>query len=357
MATYSSKPDSDQCKRAIRTAQARRSRRFAVALVALIVATGTTAAAVLARTFRHAGRHAHAASGSGGGPASGGAGLARPTPSPAETLALNCPSPALGGTLPTLVYLPAGYRTSTTRYPVVYFLHGLPANPTSYKYDGFVAAALATARKAAIVVTPQGARSPDSDREYLDWSPTENWPRAISHDLVACIDKRYRTIDSRAGRALVGLSAGGYGAFNIGLRQLSVFGAVESWSGYFAATNPAGTAVLNLGTPRANAAAAVPTTVQLKAEIARDPSYIAFYVGAQDTRFLQDNQTFHATLTAAGIQHTFAIYPGGHSGALWHGEAPTWLASAITYLAALRRNPSGLGVTGATGTTGTTGTT
>jgi enterochelin esterase-like enzyme len=331
MATYSGNADSERCKRAIRNAHARRSRRFAIASVALIVVAGAP---------------------------SGGAGLVKPTPSPAQTLALNCPSPALGGTLPTLVYLPAGYRTSTTHYPVVYFLHGLPANPTSYKDDGFVAAALATAKKPAIVVTPQGARSAHSDREYLDWSPTENWPRAISHDLVGCIDKRYRTIDSRAGRALVGLSAGGYGAFNIGLRQLAVFGAVESWSGYFAATNPAGTAVLDLGSPQANASAAVPTTAQLNAEIARDPSYIAFYVGAQDPHFLQDNENFNSTLTTAGIQHTFAIYPGGHSGVLWRGEASTWLANAIDYVAALRRDPRGTtGTTGARGATGAIGAT
>jgi dipeptidyl aminopeptidase/acylaminoacyl peptidase len=38
-------------------------------------------------------------------------------------------SRALGGTLPFTVYLPPGYATSSRRYPVIYFLHGLPASP------------------------------------------------------------------------------------------------------------------------------------------------------------------------------------------------------------------------------------
>ena len=127
-----------------------------------------------------------------------------------------------------------------------------------------MASALASAGETAIVVAPQGARDVDSDREYLDWDAAEDWPRAISHDLPACIDARFRTIAGRYGRALVGLSAGGYGAMNIGLRNLDEFGAVQSWSGYFVATNPAGTKVLDLGSAQANAAATVPRGPQLK---------------------------------------------------------------------------------------------
>jgi S-formylglutathione hydrolase FrmB len=187
----------------------------------------------------------------------------------ARTVSITCRSPALGGQFPTLVYLPASYGSSGRRYPVVYFLHGLPANPQSYTQNAFVAHALVSAHEEAIVVTPQGARENDSDREYLDWSSTENWPRAISHDLTSCIDHRFRTIASREGRALIGLSAGGYGAFNVGLRSLQTFGAVESWSGYFVGTDPSGYHVLELGPPAAQRAAAVPDGPPLVREVAR----------------------------------------------------------------------------------------
>lgn len=277
-----------------------------------------------------------AAAGNTGGVSPAGdapAGASAAKPSPARSLAISCPSPALGGTLPAMVYLPSGYGTPTHRYPVVYFLHGLPADPSSYRSLGFVAGAIAGARRTAIVVVPQGARSANSDREYLDWDATENWPRAISHDLVSCIDHRYRTVADRHGRVLAGLSAGGYGAFNIGLRSLSTFAAVESWSGYFQATNPAGTAVLQLGSAAANAAATVPNGTPLRNALAHYPTYIAFYVGNQDTRFRQDNETYAAQMQAAAIPHVFRTYPGGHSGSLWRAEAPPWLENALGALA------------------------
>jgi putative tributyrin esterase len=254
--------------------------------------------------------------------------------SAAQTVAIDCNSPSLGGSLPALVYLPSGYRESSMRYRVIYFLHGLPAGPSSYKANSFVASALAASGRRAIVVATQGARNQDSDREYLDWSPTENWPAAISDDLTECVDKRYRTDAGRTGRALVGLSAGGYGAFNIGLRTLEDFGAVESWSGYFVATDPSGDHVLNLGSARANAAARVPRGPGLLEEASTWPSLIAFYIGRQDTRFLQMNEQFDDQLTHDAIKHTFRTYPGGHSATLWHSQAPHWLGMALDALAA-----------------------
>lgn len=263
----------------------------------------------------------------------------RPSPSadvrhsPSRTLSITCPSAALGGQLPAQVYLPPDYRTQGPGYRVVYFLHGLPATPQSYTQNAFVAHSLLVAHEPAILVAPQGARSAEEDREYLDWSPDEDWPTAISHDLTACVDHRFHTIAGRTGRALIGLSAGGYGAFNIGLRNLQTFGAVESWSGYFVATDPSGRHVLDLGSPRAQRAGTVPGGAGLAAELARWPSLISFYVGRADDRFLDMNQAFDAALRRLHIPHVFRSYPGAHSGALWQSQAPAWLSMALRYLA------------------------
>ena len=306
-----------------RTASPRvRRRRVAAAIVLVIVALGATFA----------------------GAAVGSAPSGRDAPARATTIGvgvtsvqISCPSLSLDGRLPALVSLPAGYATSSRRYPVVYFLHGLPATRLAYLNWPFVAGSLAAAGRPAIVVEPQGARTDNDDREYLDWGAKENWPRAIGHDLVRCIDSRYRTIASRFGRVLAGISAGGYGAMNIGLRALSTFGAVESWSGYFVATNPAGTAVLKLGSPQAAAAAVVPTGAVLKQTVTTWPSLIAFYVGDQDGRFLTMNRVYDAALTAAKVAHTFRVYAGGHSGTLWEAHASPWLGMALDALRAEAR--------------------
>jgi putative tributyrin esterase len=250
-----------------------------------------------------------------------------------QRMAVTCGSPSLGGKLPAIVYLPAGYSSGSARYRVIYFLHGLPANASSYKANEFVAAAVSSGKNAAIVVTPQGARSDQEDHEYLDLDATENWPRAIAHDLTSCIDSRYRTVANRSGRALVGLSAGGYGAMNIGLRNLATFGAVEAWSGYFEATNPSGTQILNLGSPQANAAAAVPRGADLKAAVKAHPALIAFYVGRQDDRFADDNESFDRALSREGIPHLFRTFPGGHVLTLWTSESRLWLGYALSALA------------------------
>ena len=47
-------------------------------------------------------------------------------------------SVALGGRMHALVVLPADYATSKRRYPVVYFLHGLPATSSTYRGNGWL---------------------------------------------------------------------------------------------------------------------------------------------------------------------------------------------------------------------------
>src|SRR5256884_5397250 len=196
-------------------------------------------------------------------------------------------SPAVAGRLRLAVYLPAGYSSSGgRRYPVIYFLHGLPATPSSYRGADFLARALAASGRRAIIVAPQGARDNDSDPEYLDWGPGRNWETAITGDVVGYVDSHFRTIRSREGRAIVGLSAGGYGAVMLALHHLKAFSVVESWSGYFHPTNPAGTRALDLGSSSANANASAHAFVgKLERGFARRPTFFAFYVGRGDSRF------------------------------------------------------------------------
>src|SRR5947208_2615984 len=102
----------------------------------------------------------------------------------------------------------------------------------AYRGSLFVADALARTGPEAIVVAPQGARAGDTDPEYLDWGAARNWETALDRDVVDYVDQHYRTIPTRRGRALLGLSAGGYGAMLLTLHHLDAFSVVESWSGY-----------------------------------------------------------------------------------------------------------------------------
>jgi enterochelin esterase-like enzyme len=242
-------------------------------------------------------------------------------------------SRALGGTLHMAVYLPPGYATSGKRYPVVYFLHGLPAGATSYRGIGSLTKALEARNLHAILVAPQGARADDTDPEYLDRGPGRNWETALAAELPRVIDARYRTIARRRGRALVGLSAGGYGAMLIALHHLGTYGAIESWSGYFHPTDPSGWHPLDLGSTAANAHASAHVAVpRLRAALAKRPTFIGFYVGDADNRFAAENRQLHRELAAHRVPHVFRVYSGGHTQRLWSDHAEDWLELALNHL-------------------------
>jgi S-formylglutathione hydrolase FrmB len=238
------------------------------------------------------------------------------------------------GSLGYEIYLPDGYDTSTLRYPVIYFLHGLPANSGAFRMFGWLDTAMDAQPKQAILVVPQGASGANTDPEYLG-----RWETAIAKDVPRAVDNRYRTIASRAGRAIIGLSAGGYGAMHLALAHLAEFGAVESWSGYFHPTDPTGDYPLDLGSAAKNDAANVHKQfAKLRSQLAKRPLYIAFYIGRNDQtgHFVAENQELNQELSAAQIAHVFKLYPGGHQQSLWSSEATTWLGLALNHLAAAR---------------------
>ena len=227
------------------------------------------------------------------------------------------------------VYLPPGYASSGKRYPVIYYLHGLPGGSLSFRGFGYVPSALERTGRQAIVVAPQGATAADSDPEYLDRGTGQDWDRAIATELPDVIDASYRTIADRAGRAIIGASAGGYGAMLLGLHHLARFSVIESWSGYFHPTDPTGTKPLD-STDWESAHSFVPS---LRRALAVHPTLLGFYVGDGDARFRQENVGFARELSRARVPFRFRIYPGGHQQSLWSAQADEWLKLAADTLA------------------------
>jgi enterochelin esterase-like enzyme len=147
------------------------------------------------------------------------------------------------------------------------------------------------------------------------------------------VDGHFRTIRSRRARALVGLSAGGYGAVSLALHHLASFSVVESWSGYFHPTDPSGTHPLDLGSDARNARASVHSSVAgLRRAFAHRRTFFAFYVGRGDDRFRDENERLHRELVAAGVPHLFRVYPGGHAQTVWTTHARAWLGLALDHL-------------------------
>jgi S-formylglutathione hydrolase FrmB len=148
-----------------------------------------------------------------------------------QTLQLE--SKLLGKTLPYNVILPRDYNTArTTRYPVLYMLHGLTGHFDDWLVRTNIADYAAPYR--LIVVMPEGNNS-----WYIDSAtvPTDKYESYILQELIPDVQKRYRTIEARYGRAIAGLSMGGYGAFRLGLKYPDRFAFAGSVSGAFGVTN------------------------------------------------------------------------------------------------------------------------
>jgi putative tributyrin esterase len=134
-------------------------------------------------------------------------------------------SKLVGTTLPYNVVLPADYDTSRmTRYPVLYLLHGLTGHYSDWTSRSNVADHVARYRM--ILVTPEG-----NDSWYVD-----KYETYILDELIPDVQRRYRTIEARDGRAIAGLSMGGYGAIKFGLKSPQTFAFAASMSGAFGVT-------------------------------------------------------------------------------------------------------------------------
>ena len=129
------------------------------------------------------------------------------------------------------VLLPAGYRRDAARrYPVLYLLHGCCSDASAWTRYGD--AARITARAPLIVVMPDAG----PEGSYSDWYAGDAripplWETYHVGELVPWVDARFRTIAERRGRAIAGLSMGGYGALSYAARHPATFVAAASFSG------------------------------------------------------------------------------------------------------------------------------
>jgi S-formylglutathione hydrolase FrmB len=247
-------------------------------------------------------------------------------------------SKALNDTIHYGVYLPPSYDSSPDkRYPVIYFLHGLTCNYICYRQIWWLGEAMEQSGREAIIIGAQGNRPGDEFQQWMNHGPGENWETATATELVNVVDSRYRTIASREGRAIVGASAGGYGAALIGFHRPGQYSVIQSWSGYFQPIDISGQNVIDLGTKSANLRASVPTFVpKLKKRAGGlwSRTYFDHYVGVDDDRFRTPNEKMHRQLARARMPHSaFRVYPGNHGVDLWVEHAPEWIALATKQLA------------------------
>lgn len=216
-----------------------------------------------------------------------------------------------------VVVKPESYKRSKTDFPVVYLLHGFGGSYSNWITRVPVIDSLANVYQ-LIIVCPDAA--------FSSWyfnSPVDSsfrYETFTAEELPLFIDANYKTIATKKGRAITGLSMGGFGAYFLTLRHTDTFGACGSMSGAHDLTyiKNAYDVPKRLGDSIANGKYYVDWSVKTLFDKYDPKDSIAFILdcGIKDFIFLM-TKTLHEKMLQLKIPHDYIERPGMHDWRYW----------------------------------------
>ena len=228
-------------------------------------------------------------------------------------------SPSLGRDMHYLVLLPATYSNGN-RFAVLYLLHGLYGD---YKnWETRTRLERIAGGYSFLIVTP------DADDSWYTNSaskPADKFEEYIVKDLISEIDKKYRTRAEKRGRAIAGLSMGGYGAVKFALKYPDLFAFAGSLSGAFdAAENldalrPEFRARLLEVFGNPGSSTRKDNDVFLLSKNSHEYPYFYLACGTSDF-FRETNRALAAQFSTHKIPYEYHESPGGHTWEYWDSE-------------------------------------
>ncbi|MEQ1763928.1 MAG: alpha/beta hydrolase family protein [Pyrinomonadaceae bacterium] len=221
-----------------------------------------------------------------------------------------------------------------SRYPVIYMLHGLTGHFNNWT-DLTKLSDYASTYK-VIIVTPEGGDGWYTDSVSND---KEKWESYIVQELIAEVDKKFRTNTGRNQRAIAGLSMGGFGALKFGLKYPDKFMLAGSFSGALGAaqitekTVPGaiGKTIDGIFGPadsewrKANDLFAIIRSIS--PEKMKEMPFIYFDCGTEDFLF-QSNREFVSLLVEKKVPHEYRQLPGIHDWKYWDKQVQEFLRLA-----------------------------
>jgi S-formylglutathione hydrolase FrmB len=232
-------------------------------------------------------------------------------------------SAALGRDMTYRVYRPADVPAGR-KLPVVYLLHG---GGGGYKDWSNYSDVGAYAARGYVLVMPEG--------ESSYWvnaagAPKDRFGDYFTSDVIHDVEQRFAARPDRSGRAVVGISMGGYASVRFALTQPGLFafaGAISpavhipslpfSWRRFWQSVRLRRV----FGSDRsATRRAADPFEMEKTADPARTP-YLYVTAGEKDP-MLGQIQRFAGMLARGRFASEFHTKPGGHDWGEWDAQVP-----------------------------------
>lgn len=220
------------------------------------------------------------------------------------------------------VYTPAGYENTTDAYPVLYLLHGVGGDEEAWLGSGRAAQILDN-------LIAQGKAEPmivvmTNGNVYQEASPgngSRGFPKITFMlpntmdgkfeetfvDAMKFIKENYRTKDTKASRAIAGLSMGGFHTANIALNYPNTF----DYIGLFSSA---------LGVPRNGVTSPMYENKDEKLRQQMENGYELYWmaIGEDDMdMILRGNESFRKQMDEMGMEYEYVETDGGHTWNNW----------------------------------------
>jgi S-formylglutathione hydrolase FrmB len=198
---------------------------------------------------------------------------------------------------------------------VFYLLHGLSDDHTIWMRRTSIERYVAN--QPLVVVMPDGGRG-----WYTDAKEGYAHEKDLIEDVMGLVDRTFPVRAERAGRAIGGLSMGGYGAVKVGLKHHDKFASITSHSGALAFTHndakkgqelsPEFTRIFG---DNPSGGAEDPFAIVEKIDHGLIPQ-MRIDCGVDDF-LLQHNRDFHEHLKKLHVPHEYEEFPGAHDWSYW----------------------------------------
>ncbi|UDJ85022.1 esterase family protein [Kosakonia oryzae] len=235
-----------------------------------------------------------------------------------DLLTVTYHSKELGSERRAYIWTPPGYNGKGEPLPVLYFYHGFGDTGLSAIDQGRLPQIMDNLL-AEGKIKPMLVVVPDTETDIMQAIP-ENFPpkdrrktfyplnakaadRELMHDIIPLVDARFNVRKDASGRALAGLSQGGYQALVSGMNHLESFGWLATFSGVTTTTVPD---------------AGVSAQFSKPALINKQLHNFTVVVGEKDSVTGKDIAGLKSELEKQGIKFDYKVYPGlNHEMDVW----------------------------------------